>query len=135
MVPAKLFTLFHDDRRALAHFARARARIAAALRRIEGCREWGVQLRLSIEEARRHVRQERQAPAGMSGTQFLRARKHETDRLRGLREGARERARALYSELAGHAEFLDRVRSLSDEHSAQGLRFRVTGPWPAYHFA
>jgi hypothetical protein len=54
VLPLKLFTLFHDDARALAHFGRRKAKLAKLLQKVAGCQEYGVRIALD-ERAARHA--------------------------------------------------------------------------------
>ena len=54
-LPMKLFTLFNDDARAVAHVHGAEARVRRVLQRVDGCREWGVRVRLDPTLVREHA--------------------------------------------------------------------------------
>lgn len=103
-LPMRLFTLFSGEERAVSHVRRAEGRVRRALGRVDGCREWGVRVRLDPALARRHgAPSARPAAARRSGTHFLLAKKEERDVARALvREGraAVETAFETLSELA-----------------------------------
>jgi hypothetical protein len=80
VVPMKLFTLFTSDRRAVEHVERARRQLTRVLRRVAGCREWGI--RISVDDTRARAlaraRARRLAPTAGAGTRFLLARRGES---------------------------------------------------------
>lgn len=105
-LPMKLFTLFAGDARAVAHVRRAEPGVRRVLARVEGCREWGVRVRLDPALTRRRLRARPStaAPARRSGTGFLLAKKQELDVVRDvLREGRAAVERA-FEELAALGE-------------------------------
>lgn len=105
-LPMRLFTLFSGEARAVAHVRRVEPSVRRVLARVDGCREWGVRVRLDPALARRRggPRPSAAAPARRSGTRFLLAKKQELDIAREvLREGRAEVERA-FEELAALAE-------------------------------
>lgn len=161
LLPTKLFTLFADDRRAIAHVTRRRKAIDAALARVAGRVEWGV--RVGIDASA--VASDLPARASTSGTAFLAAKKQARDAVRERSARAIEAADGVHqalSELADDtrrrnpddvvpgssllldaaylvaaaraAGFRKKVAALAKEAAKQGLSLTLTGPWPAYHF-
>jgi hypothetical protein len=108
VVPLALFTLFAGDARAVAHIARRRPQIERVLRRVAGCREWGVRVGLDPRRAPPPP-----APAGPrsragAGTRFLLARRAA---LRADRSNATRAVRAagrLFGRLAAVARAVRR---------------------------
>jgi hypothetical protein len=104
VVPMKLLTLFTSEERARAELRRRRRAIAAAVRRIAGCEEWGV--RIFPEPAREGKARDRRRPASpdsMSGTAFLAARKAARESGQAVRAGAVAAAAEAYDELSACA--------------------------------
>jgi gas vesicle protein GvpL/GvpF len=160
VVPMKLFTMFSSPERARIELAAKRAEIGAVLKRIRGCREWGVRV---TRAAGVHTA----APAAASpasGTAFLAARKQARDDARARQRRASEAAEATFASLARLARdahrrqppdgattppLVDAAFLVSDGRQA---RFKaavrraarlcrdadaalvLTGPWPAYNF-
>ena len=56
VVPLKLFTMFSSRERAAADLASRRAEIAAVLKRIRGCQEWGVRVTHKVSAAAARAR-------------------------------------------------------------------------------
>lgn len=163
VVPMKMFTLFADDARALAHVNRIRRRIDALLRRIAGRQEWG--LRVTLDE-RRALARRAVGPDGTptSGTAFLLKKKLEKDAARRLAAEARVEADALFDHLSGHADAARRRRPTADTPARllleaaflvpvsrarpfraeaarraralapRGYDVSLSGPWPPYSF-
>ncbi|HZX94983.1 MAG TPA: GvpL/GvpF family gas vesicle protein [Myxococcales bacterium] len=105
VLPMKLFTLFHSDGRALEHVAQQRRRIDRLLQRIEGREEWGVRMLVDELSALRRARSEvRTVAKGAPGAAFLQRKKKEHDAAREVIQHARDRADALYEELARKAD-------------------------------
>lgn len=105
-LPMKLFTLFTGEARAVAHVRRAEPGVRRVLARVEGCREWGLRVRLDPVLVRRRprARPSAAAPARRSGTRFLLAKKQELELARDvLREGRAAVERA-FEELAALGE-------------------------------
>jgi len=163
VVPTKMFTLFADDARALAHVTRLRRKIEGLLRRIAGRQEWG--LRVVLDERRALAR-----PAGRgngaptSGTAFLVQRKAEKDAAHRLVAEARTEADRLFDHLSRHADDARRRRPNADAPARllleaaflvpvgrgrafraetarraralapQGYDLSLSGPWPPYSF-
>ena len=51
VLPMKLFTIFSNDDRAVAHLQRERLRLSVAARRVAGQHEWGVRVLLDSSRA------------------------------------------------------------------------------------
>jgi hypothetical protein len=161
-VPMKLFTMFSSPDRALEE-TRSRSReIAAIVKRIAGCEEWGV--RITRRPARATGPAARAARAE-SGAAFLSAKKKTRDTARDALRAAAEAAQAAYDALAaiarearrrddapqgaaapplldaaflvpaGHrARFKAATKRLAAGSAAAGAELTITGPWPAYNF-
>jgi hypothetical protein len=102
VVPMKLFTLFSSDARALTYVQKNRRQLNATIRRVTGCREWGVRISLNRARAAAVARAGAQAAAGKAsqGTQFLLLKKKEKDLTLELRENAALESAKSYQELA-----------------------------------
>ena len=104
-LPMKLFTLFTGEDRAVAHVRGSEARVRRVLARVDGCREWGVRVRLDPALARRRAaRVPRPAAARRSGTRFLLAKKRELDVARAVLKEGRAAVEDTFEALAGLAE-------------------------------
>jgi hypothetical protein len=163
VVPMKMFTLFADDARALAHVTRLRRKIEGLLRRIAGRQEWG--LRVVLDERRALARPSGQGNgAPTSGTAFLLQRKAEKDAARRLVTAARTEADRLFDHLSRHADDARRRRPTAGTPgrllleaaflvpvgrgrafraetarraralAPQGYDLSLSGPWPPYSF-
>ena len=163
VVPTKMFTLFADDARAIAHVTRLRRKLGVLVRRVTGRQEWG--LRVTLDERRALAR----ATAGgdgasASGTAFLLRKKAEKDAAQRLAALARVVADRLFADLAGRADdarrrrpgadtpgrllleaaFLvpvGRARAFRTEIARRaralepdGYELNLSGPWPPYSF-
>jgi hypothetical protein len=163
VVPLKMFTLFADDARALAHVGRARKKIEGLLRRVAGRQEWG--LRVTLDERRALMRgTDGGGAAPPSGTAFLLQKKAQKDAARRLALRARAEADRLFDHLAGHADDARRRRATAEIPSRilleaaflvpmtgarafraeaarraralapEGYDLSLSGPWPPYSF-
>jgi hypothetical protein len=163
VVPMKMFTLFADDDRALAHVTRLRRKLDGLLRRISGRQEWG--LRVTLDERRARARAAGARNGGpTSGTAFLMKKKAEKDVARRLAAEARTEVDRLFDHLARHADAARRRRPTADTPNrllleaaflvpvAHARAFRaetarraralaphgydltLSGPWPPYTF-
>lgn len=122
VVPAKLFTIFGSDERAVAHVLRGKKELDRVLARIEGCEEWG--LRILFDEAAaakaelaEAAKAKKKAP---SGTGFLLRKKAQAEVKRRLVGDARAEADALYDLLAKRAK-----RALRRPPPSQDMAARV----------
>jgi hypothetical protein len=121
VVPMKLFTIFADDARALAHIAGERPRIDAILKRVSNHLEWGVRIMLGATAGQAR-RGERAGKAGRivtragdpaasgdaSGAAFLARKKSQRDAGLELAARAREVVDDLYDRLAAQARIARR---------------------------
>jgi hypothetical protein len=160
VVPMKLFTMFSSDDRARSDLAARRGDIAAVLKRIRGCREWGI--RVTQDPSPRPARSKEIAPA--SGTAFLTAKKRARDEARDRQRRAAEAAAATLDSLARLARdthrreappnattppLVDAAFLVSDGRQARfkaavkkaaricrdaDASLSLSGPWPAYNF-
>jgi hypothetical protein len=160
VVPMKLFTMFSSPSRAQADLESRQREVEAVLKRIRGCREWGV--RVTRADADRAARPAVGAHA--SGTAFLTAKKQARDQARASIERAAEAAETTFASLARLARESHRQQAPANAttpplvdaaflvtENAQA-RFKaaakraaricrdadaalvLTGPWPAYNF-
>src|SRR5262249_11514255 len=120
VVPMKLFTLFSSDQRALANLGKNRKRIDRALRRLRGCDEWGLRLRMDEKELIRAAAGPRLATAPKTGTAFLQRKKSLRDAEMGARKGARESANDVHETLARAAR--DARRRAPEDNALGGPR-------------
>jgi hypothetical protein len=99
VIPAKLFTLFSSDEKATADVAGRSASIARMMKRIAGCDEWGVRVTRRPAAGAAGVR----TGHGMSGVQFLAARKAARDATANARAAIAGAAEDAYRALSRHA--------------------------------
>jgi hypothetical protein len=160
VLPMKLLTLFSSDEKATDELLRRRKPIDAAMRRIDGCEEWGV--RVFALPARAAGRPPAAAP--QTGAGFLAARKAARDAAKEDRTRALQTADRAYEVLAGRAraatqrpkggpgsnpplleaaflvprasllEFKAAAKEQAARCASAGAQMTVTGPWPAYNF-
>lgn len=160
VVPMKLFTMFSSPERARADLARRRREIEAVLKRIRGCREWGVRVTRAAAAGPASPR----AAAPASGTAFLTAKKRARDDARERQRRAVEAAETVFESLsrlardahrrdapagattpplvdaaflvpdAGQARFKAAVRRAARLCRDADAALVLTGPWPAYNF-
>ncbi len=102
LVPFKLFTLFLDDKRALAHAQDNLALLESALTRVKDREEYGVRLTLDARAAMRAAR-ERNVERITSGRHYLLAKKGAKDAARQLSSRAATVADSLFGLLAKRA--------------------------------
>lgn len=161
VVPAKLFTMFSTIGRALADTRSRRREIAAVIRRIGGCEEWGVRVIRSATPARAKAK----AAAALTGVGFLAAKRQARDEALTSARMAAEAAVDAYDALAAaarearrrddvpenapapplldaaflvptnaRARFRTSARKAAERCSRAGAELTVSGPWPAYNF-
>ncbi len=161
VIPMKLFTIFRDDRRALARVGEAGA-LATAFRRIAGCAEWSVRVSCSPSLAA-EVPRGREPRAAESGAAFLKRKKSQRDDRRQAAADARRTVDYVFARLNRMAK--DSVRKDTDAPGSRlvldaaflvprskqpaferecarlassaggaGCELVLSGPWPAYHF-
>jgi hypothetical protein len=102
VLPMKLFTLFTNDARALAHVKKIRRRMEETFERVKGCDEWGVRIRFDeVEASRAAAAKARSVPReGLSGASFLQLKKQQHDASHTRLRDAREEVEAVYEALA-----------------------------------
>ena len=160
VVPMKLLTLFSSDERVLADLAKQRKRLERAAAAVEGCEEYGLRV-VALDSAQGAEAGIARAP---SGTAFLERKKQMRDTAREQASRRAAFAREAFETLAAASRDAvsrpiqsdDVERPLvdaaflvgADERQAFGraadaLRarasiehclFKLTGPWPPYHF-
>jgi hypothetical protein len=162
VLPMKLFTMFSSVDRAIEETSSRSREIAAVVKRIAGCEEWGVRLtRVPTPVAGRP----RSASRPDSGAAFLAAKKQTRDAERERLQAAAKTAETVYEALSaiardarargdvpagaaapplldaaflvpgGHrARFKSAARRLAAASAAAGAELTITGPWPAYNF-
>ncbi|MDQ3171180.1 MAG: GvpL/GvpF family gas vesicle protein [Acidobacteriota bacterium] len=160
VLPMKLLTLFSGDARLVKDLASQRKTLVKAAARVAGCREYG----LRVVAAGPAGAETEPAGRPSSGLAFLERKKQARDatRDRGARRAAF--ARDAFESLAGAARdavqrpvaadeierplldaaflvapentaaFAEASERLSAEAEEAHCAFRLTGPWPAYHF-
>jgi hypothetical protein len=101
VIPLKLFTLFHDDARAVAELSRRRDEIERAFARVAGRREWDVRVHLDASRAASGIET---APEGTSGRDYLRRKQVQRELPRRVATQARAAAERLLDALAPWAE-------------------------------
>jgi hypothetical protein len=117
LLPMKLFTLFENDARALAHLRSERARLVSAVRRVSKHREWGVRVLLDRDAALAYAAgRANHARAGggrTTGAAYLSLKKTRRDASAKLAAHARKTIASLFDRLAGQAR-LARRRTARD---------------------
>jgi hypothetical protein len=107
VLPMKLFTIFSDDHRAVAHIRADRRRVDAILRRVRHHHEWGVRVVLDRAAAGRASAngakgRGTRAPGG-SGIGYLSRKKAQRDAASELAKRAQDTVAGLYDRLAAGA--------------------------------
>ena len=106
VLPMKLFTIFLNDDRALAHVRGERPRIAAMVRRVANHQEWGVRVvldRARATAAQRTPRTARRARPAASGLAYLSQKKAQRDAAAELATNARHTVAALFDKLSARS--------------------------------
>lgn len=108
ILPMKLFTLFADDDRALAHVRGDAARIRAAAKRVANHHEWGIRVMLDRARASASTRSARSAKPGVDGRKstgvaYLTRKKAQRDAGIELAERARETVSRTFDRFAARA--------------------------------
>lgn len=159
IIPMKLLTLFSGDERLAADLAKQRTRLERTAAAVEGCEEYGLRV-VALDSAAA----EPAAGRPPSGTAFLERKKQMRDAAREQAARRRAFARDAYETLAkaardavsSPAQNDDAERPLVDAaflvaaaqrqafgRAADALAaraagehclFKLTGPWPPYHF-
>lgn len=107
-LPMKLFTLFREDERAVAHLRQQRREIEQMLDRIAGRVEWGVRILFREADARRKAVAavgdgHRSSGSGGSGTSFLLRKKAEKESVQNLTADVLAEVDRAYEALASRA--------------------------------
>ena len=120
-IPMKLFTLFSSDAKATAELGRARVRLRAVMRRIEGRQEWGVRVSVDEATARTRARERAQdAAAGLgAGAGFLTRKRQEHKEVRDILDLGRTAADEVFEAIARHSDETQRRPPVKGE---PGLR-------------
>ena len=106
VLPMKLFTIFMNDARALAHVHGERTRIAAMVKRVANHQEWGVRVvldRVRAANAQATPATARKARPAASGLAYLAQKKAQRDAAAELATNARQTVAALYDKLSARA--------------------------------
>ena len=106
VLPMKLFTIFMNDERALAHVRGERTRIAAMIKRVANHQEWGVRVvldRARAANSQRTVARARTLQPAASGLAYLAQKKAQRDAAAELATNARQTVAALYDKLSARA--------------------------------
>ena len=127
VVPMKLFTLFKSDANAVATLSKNRARIDRALRRLRGCDEFGVRLRIDEKQLVSAAAGPRAATPPQSGTAFLQRKKSLRDATVEVRKSARSSADEVHESLAAAAR--DARRKTPEDNPLGGPRLVLDGAY------
>jgi hypothetical protein len=100
ILPMKLFTLFQNDSRALAHLAGSSGKIRRALERVQGCEEWAARAALDGVRAASLARQSVDHGPITGGASFLLRKKQLRDAGLEATRRARRAAQKLHRALA-----------------------------------
>lgn len=162
LVPLKLFTIFRDDHRAVAHVARRRD-VVGIFKRIAGSSEWSVRMMAAAEPAGSKSVAMPAETRPKDGTSFLLNKKSERDAARAAAAAARQAVEKVYTDLAHvardavrkdgdyagtrmlldaaflvrrseQARFTSAARRLAATAHQAGCDLTLSGPWPPYHF-
>jgi len=102
VVPMKLFTIFNDDARAIAHVVRMKRELDRVVTKIAGCDEWGLRILFDEGQALERKRAEQMAKDArtpVSGTSFLLRKKAQEETRRVLTFEAKEEVDGLFDRL------------------------------------
>ncbi len=100
VVPMRLVTVFLDDEGVVQRLRQWGPALRAALKRVEGCREWSVKAYQTVEMA---VPSTSYEAAARTGTAYLQRKKQESGRRERLDQEATESAEAVHVALAGRS--------------------------------
>ncbi len=102
VIPLKLFTIFNNDARALAHIQATRKQVEEVIARVARCQEWGVRMSLNAPRAGRAAKAKGSgiAPGSSPGTRFLFEKKQQQDFARALRAQASAEAETTFQRLS-----------------------------------
>jgi gas vesicle protein GvpL/GvpF len=123
VVPAKLFTLFEGDERAVAHMGKLAKRLARIADRVDGCAEWGLRVHVD-ERAARTASRARAAGAAKrtsTGTGFLLRKRAEHTGLAEILRSARTQVERTFGALSASARDAVRRPPVSHEVAARVL--------------
>ena len=121
VLPMKLFTIFMNDERALAHVRDDRPRIAAMVKRVANHQEWGVRVMLDrtrAAAAQGSVHKMAATKPARSGVAYLAQKKAQRDAAAELATNARQTVAALFDRLSAGAR--DARRRTASELPIQG---------------
>ena len=123
VVPAKLFTLFASERRALADARRMQARLARIAKRVGGCAEWGVRVHVDERAARASARRRatEQSSRSGSGKGFLLMKKAEHEGVDDTLRSARREANHAFDAVSATARESLRRPAVTRELAARVL--------------
>ena len=99
VVPMKMFTLFSNDERVLAHVGKMKKTLERVVDRIAGCDEWGLRILFDEAEATRLAAEEARASKPASGRSFLERKKKQQDVRRALNASAADEVDGLFDAL------------------------------------
>jgi hypothetical protein len=123
VVPAKLFTLFASERRALADTRRMQPRLARLAKRVGGCAEWGVRIHVDERAARAAARRRaaEQSSQSGSGKNFLLLKKAENAGVGDTMRSARREAGHAFDAISATARESIRRPAVTRELAARIL--------------
>ena len=122
VLPMKLLTLFSGDERLVKDLSKQRKRLERAAANVAGCEEYGLRI-VGLDAA--PAGPSGDGPRPSSGTAFL-------ERKKQVRDDARDQAarRGVFArEAFGRA-----AEALAARAPEMHCVFKLTGPWPPYHF-
>jgi Gas vesicle synthesis protein GvpL/GvpF len=118
VLPMKLFTIFTNEARALAHVSEQRKRLDTLVRRVSGHDEWSVRVVLDRAQAERAAPKSVPSSDGRTGVAYLARKKARRDAARELADRAQETVADLYDRLSARAR--QARRRTASELPAQG---------------
>jgi len=104
VVPMKIFTLFHDDARAIAHVKKIAKTLDRTVKRIEGCEEWGLRILFDEARAAQLAAADAKAKRVTSGKDFLLRKKALDDERKSTGAKGKAQVEALYDSVAKSAK-------------------------------
>jgi gas vesicle protein GvpL/GvpF len=118
VLPMKLFTIFTNEERALAHVREERKRLDTLVRRVSGHDEWSIRVVLDRGRAERAAPKSAPSSGGRTGVAYLARKKARRDAARELAERAQATVADLYDHLSARAKLAK--RRTASELPAQG---------------
>jgi gas vesicle protein GvpL/GvpF len=118
VLPMKLFTIFTNEERALAHVREERKRLDTLVRRVSGHDEWSIRVVLDRGRAERAAPTSAPSSGGRTGVAYLARKKARRDAARELAERAQATVADLYDHLSARAKLAK--RRTASELPAQG---------------